>query len=403
MSTSLLYHAFAVRGYQQTRIEFSDGIVKFHVRPNEKSICCSACGSDDVIRRGSQDREFRASPIGMKRASIIANLPRVECRQCALVRQISVGFAEPRRSFTKGWAKHALELTRSMTIKDVADALGVTWDVIKEIKKTYLQKHFAKPSLKDVRRIAIDEICIGKGHRYLTLVMDLDAGAILFVGEGKSAESLLPFWKRLRRKRTQIEAVAMDMSAAYISAVQAKLPNAAIVFDRFHVVKLMNEKLTQLRRQLYRQASTDQKAVLKGSRWLLLKNPENLEEDRDEQDRLAEALKLNEPLAIAYYLKEELREFWQEQFKFPARLFLRSWCKRAMSTGLSPLMTMAKTLSRLEDGLLNYFDHRISSGPMEGTNNKIKTVQRQSYGIRDQEYFKLVLYSLHQTKYALVG
>jgi len=320
-----------------------------------------------------------------------------------LVRQISVGFAEPRRSFTKAWAKHALELTRSMTIKDVAQSLGVSWDVIKEIKKTYLKKHFAKPSLKAVRRIAIDEICIGKGHRYVTLVMDLDSGAIVFVGEGKSAESLVPFWKRLRRTRGQIEAVAMDMSAAYISAVQANLPGAAIVFDRFHVVKLMNEKLTQLRRDLYRQASTDQKAVLKGSRWLLLKNPENLEEERDEQDRLAEALKLNKPLATAYYLKEELRQFWQATFKFPARLFLKSWCKRAMSTGLSPLMTMAKTLLRLEEGLLNYFDHRISSGPMEGTNNKIKTVQRQSYGIRDQEYFKLVLYALHQTKYALVG
>jgi len=403
MSTSLLYHAFAVRGYQQTRIEFSDGIVKFHVCPNKKSICCSACGSDDVIRRGSQDREFRASPIGTKRSSIVANLPRVQCRQCGLVRQMSVGFAEPRRSFTKGWAKHALDLTRSMTIKDVAQSLGVSWDVIKEIKKTYLKKHFAKPSLKAVRRIAIDEICIGKGHRYVTLVMDLDSGAIVFVGEGKSAESLVPFWKRLRRTRGQIEAVAMDMSAAYISAVQANLPGAAIVFDRFHVVKLMNEKLTQLRRDLYRQASTDQKAVLKGSRWLLLKNPENLEEERDEQDRLAEALKLNKPLATAYYLKEELRQFWQATFKFPARLFLKSWCKRAMSTGLSPLMTMAKTLLRLEEGLLNYFDHRISSGPMEGTNNKIKTVQRQSYGIRDQEYFKLVLYALHQTKYALVG
>jgi transposase len=403
MSTSLLYHAFAVRGYQQTSIQFSDGVVQFHVVPAETAICCSACGSGDVIRRGSNKRQFRASPIGLKATLIIADLPRVECRQCGLVRQIAVGFAEPRRSFTKGWAKHALELTRSMTIKDVAQSLGVSWDVIKEIKKNYLKKHFATPSLKTVRQIAIDEICIGKGHRYVTLVMDLDSGAIVFVGEGKSAESLVPFWKRLRRTRAQIEAVAMDMSAAYISAVQTNLPDAAIVFDRFHIVKLMNEKLTQLRRELYRQASADQRSVLKGSRWLLLKNPENLQDDRDEQNRLAEALKLNEPLAAAYYLKEELRQFWQKRFKFPARLFLRSWCKRAMSTGLSPLITMAKTLLRLEDGLLSYFDHRISSGPMEGTSNKIKTVQRQSYGFRDHEYFKLVLHSLHQTKYALVG
>ena len=403
MSTSLLYHAFAVRGYQQTRIEFADGAIKFHVTPNEKTVCCSSCGCAAVVRRGSGQREFLASPIGAKRTLIVAQLPRVQCRDCGVIRQIEVGFADPRRTFTKAWAKYALQLTRSMTIKDVAMTLGVSWDVIKEIKKNDLRDRFANPSLKDVCRIAIDEICIGKGHRYVTLVMDLDTGAILFVGEGKSAESLMPFWKRLGRRRSRIEAVAMDMSSAYISAVRKNLPRADIVFDRFHVVKLMNEKLTALRRQLFREATDDQKAVLKGSRWLLLKNPENLDEQRDEEAHLAAALELNEPLAKAYYLKEELRLFWDNMFRWPAQLFLRAWCDRAIATGLGPLITMAKTLMRLEEGLLSYFKHRISSGPMEGTNNKIKTVQRQSYGIRDPEYFELTLYGLHQTKYAFVG
>jgi transposase len=403
MSTSLLYHAFGVRGYQQTSMKFADGCVRFFVQPSEKVVCCAACGSSDVLRRGFKDREFRAAPIGSKPTVIVATLPRVECRQCGTVRQIQVSFAEPRRSYTKGWARYALELSRSMTIKDVADQLNVSWDVIKELKKTHLKKHFATPSLKDVRQIAIDEICIGKGHRYLTLVMDLESGAIVFAGEGKSADSLAPFWGRLKRKRGQIEAVAMDMSAAYVSAVESHLPQASIVFDRFHVVKLMNDKLTQLRRQLFQEATLDQRSVLKGSRWLLLKNPENLDDKRDEQTRLQDALALNEPLATAYYLKEDLRQFWEQSFTFSAQLFLWSWCERATSTGLKPLATIAKTLLRLQDGLLNYFDNRISSGPMEGTNNKVKTIQRQSYGFRDHEYFKLVLYSLHQTKYALVG
>jgi transposase len=403
MSTSLLYQSFGIRGYRQTGIEFIDGVARFQIQPNEKTICCASCGSDNVIRRGVKQREFRASPIGLKRTVIVATLPRVKCRDCGALRQINVGFSNPRRSYTKGWAKYALQLTRSMTITDVADLLGVTWDVIKEIKKDDLRKRFANPSLKDVRQIAIDEICIGKGHRYVTLVMNLDTGAIIFVGDGKSAQSLVPFWKRLGRRRHAIEAVAMDMSSAYISAVRGNLPKADIVFDRFHVVKLMNEKLTTLRRNLYREASADDKAVLKGSRWLLLKNPENLSEERNEAAHLDAALKLNEPLAKGYYLKEELRLFWEETFRWPAQLFLRSWCNRAIATGLPPLKTMAKTLTRLEDGLLSYFDHRISSGPMEGTNNKIKTVQRQSYGIRDREYFELLLYSLHQTKYALVG
>lgn len=403
MSTSLLYHAFGIRGYQQTRMEAKAGVTYFHIYPREESICCSSCGSHNVIRRGTKEREFRASPIGLKPTVIVATLPRVACRDCGVVRQINVGFAEPRRTFTKRWSQYALQLARSMTIKDVANLLGVTWDVIKEIKKNDLRQRFANPPLKDVRRIAIDEICIGKGHRYVTLVMNLDNGEIIFVGEGKSSESLVPFWKRLGRRRFRIEAVAIDMSSAYISAVKGNLPRADIVFDRFHVVKLMNEKLTLLRQQLFRESTADEKSVLKGSRWLLLKNPENLREDRDETAHLAAALKLNEPLAKGYYLKEELRLFWEHTFRWPAQLFLRSWCTRAIATGLAPLKTMAKTLTRLEEGLLNYFNHRISSGPMEGTNHKIKTVQRQSYGIRDREYFELLLYSLHQTKYALVG
>tara|TARA_A100001391_G_C5067492_1_gene277521 strand:- start:1583 stop:2215 length:633 start_codon:yes stop_codon:yes gene_type:complete len=192
----------------------------------------------------------------------------------------------------------------------------------------------------------------------------------------------------------------MDMSSAYILAVRGNLPNADIVFDRFHVVKLMNEKLTTLRRQLFQKATAAEKSVLKGSQWLLLKNPENLRADRNEEAHLAAALELNEPLATAYYLKEELRMFWRYTFRWPAQLFLRFWCERAIATGLAPLKTMAKTLMRLEEGLMNYFRHRISSGPMEGTNSKIKTVQRQSCGIRDREYFELTLYSLHPTKYA---
>jgi transposase len=373
MSTSLLYHAFGIRGYRYLRTEYGGGMVVFHIEPADKMVCCSECGSYDVIRRGSKERWFRSVPIGSRLTWLIATLPRVECRDCHVVRQIKLGFAEPRRTVTKAWARYALELSRKMTIKDVAEALCVTWDVVKEIKKAYLRKHFSKPSLKDVRYLAIDEICIGKGHRYVTLVLDLETGAVLFVGEGKSADALVPFWRRLKRNRARIEAVAMDMSAAYIHAVETHLPNAAIVFDHFHVVKLMNEKLTMLRRDLFREA-TEQlgKDVLKGIRWLLLKNPENLNEDKDEPARLEEALEMNVPLATAYYLKEDLRQFWDQPSKAAARRFLDAWYDRALSTGIKQLVTMARTLAAHAFGLLSYYDHPISTGPLEGTTTKSK-------------------------------
>jgi transposase len=290
-----------------------------------------------------------------------------------------------------------------MTIKDVARHLAVSWDTIKEIQKEHLRRHYARPKLKHVREIAIDEISIGRGHRYVTVVLDLGSGAILFVGKGKKAAALRPFWRRLRRSKAKIKAVAIDMSAAYISAVTENLPDAAIVFDRFHIVKLMNEKLTVLRRELYHEATSQQKQVLKGSRWLLLKRPDNLDASRDEVGRLYAALRLNESLATAYYLKEELRQFWEQPDKRHARQALRSWYFQAKASGIRVLIEMANTLVAHEYGILAWYDHPISTGPLEGTNNKTKTMQRQHYGLRDEEFFKLKLYALHETRYALVG
>lgn len=404
MSTSLLYHGFGVRGYRYRRTEYDGGMVLFHVEANSSTCCCSVCGSVDVIHRGRRNRWFRSVPIGGKLTWVVVDLPRLECRECGLVRQVEIGFAPPRCSYTKAFVKYALELSRHMTIKDVAQHLCVSWDVIKDIKKVYLQKHFSRPPLKHVRQIAIDEISIGKGHRYLTVVLDLESGAVLFVGEGKSADALLPFWRRVRRARACIRAVAIDMSRAYIRAVETHLPDAAIVFDHFHVIKLLNDKLSDLRRALYREA-TDllQKKVLKGTRWLLLKNPETLSTERREKERLEEALQLNEPLATAYYLKEELRTFWDQPNKTAAKNFLTSWYLRAMNSGVRHLVQFARTLLAHSFGLLAYFDYPISTGPLEGTNNKIKTLQRQAYGLRDKEYLILSIYALHRMKYALVG
>jgi transposase len=217
-----------------------------------------------------------------------------------------------------------------MTILDVARHLSVSWDTIKDIQKRYLKKRFARPSLKDLRHMAIDEIAVKKGHRYLTVVLDLESGAVIFVGEGKGAEALEPFWKRLNHSRAIVEAVAIDMSPAYMSAVMNNLPKAAIVFDHFHVVKLFNDKLSDLRRDLYREAKDQlQKDVLKGTRWLLLKRPDHLDEKKGEKERLEEALRLNEPLYTAYYLKEELREVWTQSGKKQALRVLDEWIQKA--------------------------------------------------------------------------
>jgi transposase len=321
-----------------------------------------------------------------------------------VVRQADITFADPRRSYTRAFERYVLELSRRMTIRDVAAHLGVGWDLVKDIQKRDLSRRYAKPKLKHLRRIAIDEIAVAKGHRYMTIVMDLDSGAVVFVGDGKGADALKPFWKRLRPSKARIGAVAMDMSAAYRGAVSAHLPDAKIVFDHFHVIKLFNDKLSDLRRAVYREA-TDvmHKEVLKGTRWLLLKNPENLDSEKDEKRRLEEAFSLNKPLAVAYYLKDDLRRFWEQPGRRFATAFLDGWLRRAEASGIKVLKQMAKTLAAHRSGLLAYYEAMITSGPMEGTNNKIKTMKRQAYGFRDKEFFKLKILAIHESKYELVG
>jgi len=146
-----------------------------------------------------------------------------------------------------------------------------------------------------------------------------------------------------------------------------------------------------------------QKQVIKGTRWLLLKNPGNLDQNRKEAERLEEALRLNQPLALAYYLKEDLRQLWEQPSKTAAAAFLEDWITRAQTAGIPFLLRFSKTLALHRHGLLAYYDYPISTGPLEGTNNKIKTMQRQAYGFRDQEFFKLKILALHETRYALVG
>jgi transposase len=404
MSTSLLYHGWGVRGYQQTAIVFEEGMVRFVIEQNPDTFRCSNCGSCEVMKSGQVSRRFRSLPIGGKPVWIELPIQRLWCVNCGKVRQAEVAFAEERRGYTHAFERYVLDLSQRMTIKDVARHLGVGWDTVKEIQKRRLQRRFKKPKLKHLKHLAIDEISIGRGHRYLTVVLDLDDGAVVFVGEGKGADALTPFWRRLRGSHARIRAVATDMSPAYTAAVRENLPKAIHVFDRFHVVKLFNEKFSLFRQELQREAEGPlQKAVLKGTRWLLLKNPENLDDERDERKRLEKALALNEPLATVYYMKEDLRQIWDQRDRAAAEVFLDDWIARARVSGIRMLQKFAETLVEHRRGILNYYRCPITTAALEGTNNKIKTMQRPAYGFRDHQFFKLKIYALHETRYALVG
>jgi transposase len=404
MSTSFIYHTYGLVGYKYTKTEYMKGCIYIHIRKELWKVQCPCCKSSHVIFRGLKNRIFKTLPIGKRRVFLVLKVHRIQCHECGCIRQMKLGFADPKKIYTRTLARYVLELLKMSTIEDVAKHLKMSWNTIKQIQKTYLEKNFGNPDLSNLQLIAIDEISLGKRHKYITLVIDLLSGAVVFISDGKGADALSPFGERLKESNAAIKAVAMDMSLAYITAVRSNLPDAAIIFDHFHIVKLVNDKLSELRRELYHETKDYLKSqALKGLRWILLKNPENLNEKRNEKELLEKALDVNKPLSTAYYLKEELRQFWSQETKEKAEEFIRHWVRKAQSSGVSILQQLANTIGSHRTGILAYYDYPISTAPVEGTNNKIKTMQRQAYGYRDKEFLKLKIFAIHQTKYALIG
>ena len=196
-----------------------------------------------------------------------------KCADCDYDCQERMSFAPGSHSYTRRFARYVVDLLEGMPLKDTAHLLGVSWDTIKEIHTHHLECRYAPPSLEGVDSIGIDEFSVRKGHVYKTIVVDLKSGRILHVGQGKAADALAGFWKRVRCKKLDIKYVATDLSAAFISSVLENCPNAVHVFDHFHVVKLMNEKLDEIRRAQYNlEKDINKRKVLKRTRYLLLRN-----------------------------------------------------------------------------------------------------------------------------------
>lgn len=251
MSTSLLYHAFGLRDQKYLKTVYTNGQIELYTETNKEKLCCSSCGSYNVIKRGSKIRRFKSLPIGKRRVFIMSKIQGLECFKCATIRQEKIKFAEFKKAYTRSLKRYILDLSGLMTISDIALLLGMTWDTIKDIQKENLQIRYGNPDLKELKNIAIDEIAVKKGHKYITLVLDMSTGAIVYVGNGKGADSLLAFWKVLKRSGARIDSVAIDMSRAYIDAVGTNLKDAAIVFDHFHIIKLYNDKLSELRKEIF--------------------------------------------------------------------------------------------------------------------------------------------------------
>ena len=398
MNSSFLYHAWGLYGLVCTREEYKGNTIILHVQSKNPQKTCPKCGQRYLVKNGYRTRDFLGLPIGGKKIVIRMKVQRYKCKECGYDRQEKIPFATGGCCYTHRFAKYVADLLRSMTLKDAAARLEVSWDMVKEIHTRHLERHYAPPSLDGVECIGIDEFAVKKGRIYKTIVVDLASGRILHVGEGKGIGALAGFWKKVRRKNISIKYVATDLSAAFISSVLENCPGAIHVFDHFHVIKLMNDKLDDIRRMLYNmEKDINKRKVLKGARFLLLGNGADIY-DTKYKTRLENALAMNEPLSKAYYLKEQLREIWAQGRKEDAEMVLADWVGQARESKIPQLQKMAMTILAYKKGILAWYDCHISTGKVEGINNKIKVMKRNAYGFRDERYFKLRLYALHDCR-----
>lgn len=401
MSMSILYHAFGIKGVTYRSTYYLGNAVFFRVETTDRNVRCPKCGHMFNIFRGHKTRWLRMSPIGRKQAILDLKMHRLQCKQCEHLWWPRLSFMQGTARYTRSFALTVLDLLRSWTVQAVAKYLHVSWDVVKEIHKSRLVIKYRKVNLNDVKYIGVDEFSIRKHHKYMTIFIDLQTGRVLHAVEGTKKENLAPFLKVLARRKKQLKAVAMDMSASYAAAMKEYLPDVPVVFDRYHVMALINRQIDSLRREQQRTLDAEGKSNLKGSRFLLLRNYHSLSDKY--QVKLNTLLDANKPLFTMHLMKEQLRLFWRQGTRARAEKFLKQWCFDALMSGIKQLVSIGITILRRQSGLLNYYPHRITNGPLEGLNNKIKTLKRQAYGFRDMEYFKLRLYDLHTSKYAFTG
>ena len=397
MSTSLLYHTQGLREYKYLSTKFIKGKVHINIEQKEELLACVDCGSHNIEAIKFKVRKIKGVPIGTEQTIFELNTRRLLCHDCGAYKQEAIPCTpSPKAQYTKAMARTVLGLRPKMCISDVVDFLGLHWGTVKDIEKKHLKKKFSRIRLKDVEVIGVDELYVG--DEYITIVRDLESGVVLHIGDGKGGDALDDFSRKLNSSKCKIRAIAMDLGPAYAAWAKKCLPDARIVYDHFHLIKLMNEKLDNLRRKTMNEADEEMKKHLKKKRFLFLKNEENLE-DKDLLE-LEDLKDLFEDLGVATFMKECLRKIYSiAPDEYMAKVAFEFWCKLADKSGISCLEKMAKSIRKHMDGILAYWaELGLTNAGMEGFNNKVRWLIRQAYGYSDNEYFRLKIFDLPNIK-----
>ncbi len=347
---------------------------------------CHRCGSAGTIQqhevRSIRDLNFAAAQMHLR-----CSYRKIHCRQCGQVVVEDMGFFEPYQRVTKRLARAIHELCKVMTVSDVARHYALDWKTVKNIDKAFLEVHYGQSDYEGLRILAVDEIAIKKGHRYMTVVIDYVTGRVVWMCKDRKKATLDAFFAGMTDKQRQrLEAVAMDMWQPYIVSVEEAVPHVKIVFDLFHVVAAFNKVIDKVRITEKKKASEEHKDVFLGAKYLLLKRRIR---KRKHRQHLKKLLDLNETLLKVMLLRDKLPRIWRYRHHWYAQRALDDWCGLARAVGHPDVTAFADMLERHRKGILNHCDYPIHTSKLEGINNKIKVIKRDAYGYHDERYFSL--------------
>jgi transposase len=373
----------SVTGYQiQTQAVLI--FVEVQVRVGQ----CAPCGA--LTREINQyiDRKVRHLPVAGKPCYLMFQEPQFCCRPCRHTWVGPLDFRSPNQLDTKAYEQYVAERCREHSWQRVSALENLGYDAVEGIYKRVLQRKLSVREGLEVRVLGIDEIAQHKGHRDVVCVLsDIERGKVIEVLNSRTKAALEASFDGLRpQQRAAIEVVSIDMGAAYAEVARTKVPQAAIVVDRFHVMKNLQEKMQDARRAAQRQLPKATREELKGLRWLLVRNYDGL--DAEERQKLQRAFEIWPELAVLHGLKEEFRAFYERKNRRTAISALDTWIAKVQQTGHKALLKFVETVRRWEHEILPYFDERITNGFVEGTNTKIKLIKRRAFGFRNFENFR---------------
>jgi len=376
--------------WQVVKVQFSKEVGRLDLKidfPKGAKLSCPSCEEAECDVHDTKERTWRHLNFFQYETYLHARVPRIRCSRCG-IKQVEVPWARPGSGFTLLFEMLVLQLSREMSVAAVAELVAEHANRIWRILAHYVERARRRVDLRDFHVLGIDEFSVRKGHIYMTSFSDLEASRVIYLGESRRKEVVEEFvedLKQLGANAGQIDVVCCDMWDPYLNGLGYHIPQAQVVFDRFHIMSQINKAIEKVR---WMEQKENQ--ALKKTRYLWLRNPKNLTSEQAE--RLEELKRLDLKTARAYHIKLALARFWELKDPTRAAHYLKRWYFWASHSRLRPIIEVAKAIKRYWNGVVSYTCSRITNGVVEGLNSKIKTAMKRAYGFKHVAYLRTIVY-----------